>query len=60
METPETRTSRVKQFVAKHKVAITVVATSAVWIVLQRRAVREHEEFLAERGLLDEYYTPED
>ncbi len=60
METPETRISRVKQFVEKHKVAITVVATSTVWFALQRHAVRQHDEFLRERGLLDEYYTPED
>lgn len=60
METPETRTSRIKNFVAKHKVAITVIATSTVWYGINRVALKQHDEFLRERGLLDEYYTPED
>lgn len=56
----EIKTSRVKTFVNRHKVAITVVVTSTVWYGINRLALKQHEDFLREHDLLDEYYTPED
>jgi len=58
-ETPSTP-RRVKNFVQKHKVAITVVVTSTVWIYINRSALKQHNDFLKEKGLYDEFYTPTD
>lgn len=51
---------RVKNFVQKHKVAITVTVTSACWIAINRAALSQHDDFLKEKGLYDEFYSPED
>lgn len=56
----EINPSRVKNFVSRHKVAITVVATSIAWYGINRLALKQHEDFLRDHDLLDEYYTPED
>ncbi len=56
----ESRTLRVKNFVNRHKVAITVVATSTVWYALNRMALKQHDEFLKENDLYDEFYLPTD
>lgn len=58
-ETPPTP-NRVKSFVQKHKVAITVTATSTVWVLLMQRALKQHNDFLKEKGLYEEFYTPEE
>lgn len=50
-----------KAFVARHKskiIGTTLVLTTA-GTVLMFRNQREFNEFLRERNLLDEYYTPE-
>lgn len=61
METvTELPTNRIKTFVRRHKVAITVVATSVVWYSINRLALKQHDDFLKERGLFDEFYTPSD
>ena len=52
--------ARLKSFVRKHKVALTVLATSTVWIAINRTALKQHDDFLKERGLYDEFYSPTD
>jgi hypothetical protein len=49
-----------KNFVRRHKVAITVVATATPLILLQMRNAKALNEFLEEHDLLDVYYQPED
>ena len=60
MKLKETAVST-KNFVKKHRVAIAIVGTTAVWTTLHYRYnVKELNEFLKEHNLFDEYYTPED
>lgn len=51
---------RTKKFVTDHKVAVTVVTTaavtSAVWFKMTAGAVRQFNEFLGEKGLLEEFH----
>lgn len=47
-----------KNFVQAHKVAIAVTVTSAFWIAVNRRAMKDHNEFLKEKGLYNEFYMP--
>lgn len=49
-----------KNFVARHKTALAVAATATVALVLHVKVVNQHNDFLAEHGLLDAFYTPED
>lgn len=49
-----------KNFVVRHKTAITVVGTAAACLYLNRLALKQHNEFLKEKGLYEEFYTPED
>lgn len=56
----ETTPTRVKNFVRRHKTAIAVTTTAALCLVLNRMALASHDEFLKEKGLYDEYYTPTD
>jgi hypothetical protein len=53
--------ARTQKFVADHKVAIAVVttaaATSAVWFKTTAGAVRQFNEFLDEKGLLEEFHA---
>lgn len=51
---------RAKNFVQRHKVAITVVVTSTCWIAINRSALKQHNDFLKEKGLYDEFYTSTD
>ncbi len=51
---------RTKKFVSDHRVAITFTVTSAAWLALQARNAKILNEFLEERGLMNEYYQPED
>lgn len=48
-----------KDFVVKHKVAIAVVATTAICLKINRIALAQHIEFLKEKNLLDEFYSGE-
>lgn len=45
-----------KEFVERHKVALTFVATATPLIALHVRNTHMMNNFLAEKGLLDEYY----
>lgn len=55
-----TKAVSTKNFVSRHRVAIAVTATSIVWIYVNRSAMQQHNEFLKEKGLYEEFYTPED
>lgn len=47
-----------KNWFEHHKVALAVVATSAVWFHVNQRALMRHNEFLVEKKLYEEFYTP--
>lgn len=49
-----------KHFVEKHKVAIAVVSTAGTCLWLNRVALKQHDEFLKEKDLYNEFYYPED
>lgn len=56
--------ARTQQFVSNHKVAIAVVASTAVTaaacLKLNKRNINQMNEFLTEKGLFDEFWnTPE-
>lgn len=60
MDTIEETTPKPKKknFVQRHKVAITVVVTSAIWITMNRLALKQHNDFLKDNGLYDAFYAP--
>lgn len=60
METivPESIPTRAKNFIVRHKVAVAVSVTTAVCLVLNRVALKQHDEFLESKGLKDEFYNP--
>jgi len=49
-----------KNFVSKHRVVIAVVTTTVVCGAINRAALKQHNEFLKEKGLYEEFYTPEE
>jgi hypothetical protein len=49
-----------KNFVVRHKTVVAVAVTATVLTAINRKALNEHDEFLKEHGLFEEYYTPED
>jgi hypothetical protein len=51
---------RTRKFVADHKVAIAVVATAAVAVAISRVALNQHNDFLKENGLYEQFYAIED
>jgi len=57
MKNPITTT---KNFVVKNKTEILICALAATTtvIVLLKIGVNQHNAFLTEKGLFDEYYTP--
>lgn len=48
-----------KNFVARHKTAIAVTATATIAVVVNQIALKQHNEFLKEHGLYEEFYNPE-
>jgi hypothetical protein len=46
-----------KRFIVKHKVGIAVTCTVIVMGKLNKLALREHESFMQEHGILDMYYN---
>lgn len=48
---------RAEKFVDDHKVAITVFAMTALAVKWNKMALRDHESFMAEKGILEEFYT---
>jgi hypothetical protein len=51
---------RTKKFVSDHQIAIAVTATALVCLKLNKMALRDHEAFMAEHGILEKFYTPVD
>jgi hypothetical protein len=49
-----------KNFVRRHKTSIAVAGTAGTCLYLNRVALRQHDEFLKEKGLYEEFYYPED
>lgn len=52
-------TTPVKKFVNDHKVAITATVTAAICLAISKSATNQHDDFLKEKGLYDEFYDPE-
>lgn len=60
MDNVKNALSKTKNFVVQHKTAIAVAATATAAVVIIRRNQKLFNEFLDEKGLMDEYYkTPE-
>jgi len=49
-----------KKFVADHRVALAVTATTIVLSAAHIKIIAQHNEFLAEHDLLDTFYALED
>lgn len=45
-----------KNFVRRHKMPIAVASTAATCLYLNNIALKQHEDFLKEKGLYDEFY----
>jgi hypothetical protein len=52
----EQRFAQAKEFVKKHRVAVAIVSTASVCLTLNRYALKQHDDFLKEKGLYNEYY----
>lgn len=48
-----------KNFVARHKTAVTVAVTAITVTAIHQVGLKQHNEFLKEHGLFDLYYHPE-
>ena len=48
-----------KNELKRHKVVIAVTATAAICFAINRMAIKQHNEFLKEHDLYEEFYTPE-
>ncbi len=51
--------SKIKNHVSTHKAAYVAGAVAVAAIALQQRNQKVFNEFLDEKGLTEEYYTPE-
>lgn len=60
MNTLKQKAIATKDFIVRHKTAIAVVGTAATAVYLNRLALKQHDEFLKEKGLYDEFYAPEE
>lgn len=54
------RYRKFRNFVERHKVAIAVTGTAASCLYLNRVALKQHDDFLKEKGLYEEFYNPDD
>ena len=54
------KTKSVKKFIGAHRVALAVTATAGICLVLNRIALKDHNDFLKEHGLYDAFYNAED
>lgn len=50
--------SSTKKFVVGHQTAIMLSTAAIVCLVLNKSALRDHDNFLKEHGLYDEFYSP--
>lgn len=57
-------TQTVTEFVRRHKIAIAITGTAAVTaaacLAMNQEAIKQHNEFLKEKGLFDEFYFMSD
>lgn len=53
------KTTTVKNFVHRHKTAVTIAATATVCYAIHHSAVKDWNQFLRENGLTDVYYYHE-
>lgn len=56
-ETIAKATTSTKNFVSRHRVALTAAATATACIVVQMKITNHWNDFLQEKGLSDEYYN---
>lgn len=49
----------VRNFIKKHRVAIAVTTTAGTCLYVNRVALKQHDDFLKEKGLYNEFYYPE-
>lgn len=49
-----------QSFVRKHKTAIAVTATVIVCAVISKKGMQQHDDFLKEHGLYEEFYAQVD
>jgi hypothetical protein len=47
-----------KNFVVKHKTAVAVATTVAVMTAINNKALSQHDDFLKQHDLYDEFYSP--
>lgn len=52
----EKKIDSVKNFVAKHRVSIAVGATLAVTTIAHIAVIKQHNDFLIEKDLFEEFY----
>jgi hypothetical protein len=48
-----------KNELKRHKVIIAVTATAAICFAVNRMSIKQHNEFLKEHDLYNEFYAPE-
>jgi hypothetical protein len=48
---------RTKKFFVDHKVGIAITATALVALQLNKLALKDHENFMEENGILESYYN---
>lgn len=56
----EKATASAKNFVVRHKTKLAVAATATVCYAIHKSALDQHNEFLKEHGLYEQFYTPEE
>jgi hypothetical protein len=49
-----------KKFVSDHRVGLAFLTGASIGLVANKYALKAHDDFLTERGLYDEFYTPSD
>lgn len=55
MKTIKKIPSKTMKFVIRHKTAAAVVVTAMIGVMINRSALAEFEDFLADKGLMEEY-----
>lgn len=60
MNTIKKIASSSKEFVYDHKVGFAIATTATLCLVLQNRNFRTVNNFLKEKGLYEEFWTPEE
>ena len=59
MEDIKNTLTTIENHVATHRAKYATAVTAITAFALSRRAVKQWNEFLEEKGLLDEFYLPE-